>query len=319
MGAALGIAKMVAVRLALAALTIWAVATLVFFGMQLIEGSYIDVFFPLATPEQKAQLTAEYGLDGSAVQQYIGWLRAMADGNFGTSLVTKEPVLNELVRRLPLTLELGVLALIITAFVGFPLGVLAGLKDKSVLSQSGRVGATLMMSIPDFVMGSFCVWLFSAYALGLKAGGWSPISEGLIENLRYALLPAIVLSLTGLGLILATARSGVLQVRGQDHVLAAVSRGLTPGTILKRDILRNTLIPVLTLFAIIAGYLLGGAVLVETVFNLDGVGRLLAKSIGQRDYPVVQIGVILIAAVFVLLNAIADLLYAVIDPRIGGR
>lgn len=319
MGAALGIAKMVAVRLALAAITIWAVATLVFFGMQLIEGNYIDVFFPLATPEQKVQLTAKYGLDGSAVQQYIGWLRAMADGNFGTSLVTKEPVLNELVRRLPLTLELGVLALIIIALVGFPLGVLAGLKDKSVLSQSGRVGATLMMSIPDFVMGSFCVWLFSAYALGLKAGGWSPISEGLIENLRYALLPAIVLSLTGLGLILATARSGVLQVRGQDHVLAAVSRGLTPGTILKRDILRNTLIPVLTLFAIIAGYLLGGAVLVETVFNLDGVGRLLAKSIGQRDYPVVQIGVILIAAVFVLLNAIADLLYAVIDPRIGGR
>lgn len=319
MGAVLGIAKMVAVRLALAAITIWAVATLVFFGMHLIEGNYIDVFFPLASPEQKAQLTAEYGLDGSAVQQYIGWLRAMADGNFGTSLVTKQPVLDELLRRLPLTLELGVLALMIIALIGFPLGVLAGLRDKSALSQTGRVGATLLMSIPDFVMGSFCVWLFSAYALGLKAGGWSPISEGLIENLRYALLPAVVLSLTGLGLILATARSGVLQVRGQDHVLAAVSRGLTPGTILKRDILRNTLIPVLTLFAIIAGYLLGGAVLVETVFNLDGVGRLLAKSIGQRDYPVVQIGVILIAAVFVLLNTVADLLYSVIDPRIGGR
>jgi peptide/nickel transport system permease protein len=314
-----GMIRMVAVRLALAAATIWAVATLVFFGMQLIEGSYIDVFFPLATPEQKLQLTVEYGLDGSAVQQYLGWLRAMADGNFGTSLVTKQPVLDELVRRLPLTLELGVLALLIIAVVGFPLGVLAGLWDKSALSQSGRVGATLMMSIPDFVMGSFCVWLFSAYALGLKAGGWAPISEGQGENLRYALLPAIVLSLTGLGLILATARSGVLQVRGQDHVLAAVSRGLTPGTILRRDILRNTLIPVLTLFAIIAGYLLGGAVLVETVFNLDGVGRLLAKSIGQRDYPVVQIGVILIAAVFVLLNTLADLLYAVIDPRIGGR
>ena len=319
MGAVLGIAKMVAVRLALAAATIWAVATLVFFGMQMIEGSYIDVFFPLATPEQKSQLTAEYGLDGSAVQQYFGWLRAMLDGNFGTSLVTKEPVLDELVRRLPLTLELGVLALIIIALIGFPLGVLAGLKDKSRLSQTGRVGATVMMSIPDFVLGSFCVWLFSVYGLGLKAGGWVPISEGLGANLQHALLPAIVLSLTGLGLILATARSGVLQVRGQDHVLAAVSRGLTPGTILRRDILRNTLIPVLTLFAIIAGYLLGGAVLVETVFNLDGVGRLLAKSIGQRDYPVVQAGVILIAAVFVLLNTIADLLYAVIDPRIGGR
>ena len=319
MAALLGMTKLVAVRLALAAATIWAVATLVFFGMQLIEGSYIDVFFPLATPEQKLQLTAEYGLDGSAIQQYAGWLHAMADGNFGISLVTKEPVLDELLRRVPLTLELAVLALAVIAVIGFPLGVLAGMKDKSALSQSGRAAATLMMSIPDFVMGSFCVWLFSTYALGLKAGGWSPLSEGLAENLRYALLPAIVLSLTGLGLILATARSGVLQIRGQDHVLAAVSRGLKPGAILRRDILRNTLIPVLTLFAIIAGYLFGGAVLVETVFNLDGVGRLLAKSIGQRDYPVVQAGVILIAAVFVLLNTIADLLYAVIDPRIGGR
>lgn len=315
----MGILKFIAARFVRAALTIFAVATLVFFGMQAIEGSYADLMFPMASPEQKIALAAKYGFDRSPLVQYFAWLKALLQGDFGISLTTQKPVLDELLHRVPLTLELGGIALALIALVGLPLGILAGLFHRSGLSQTGRIGATFLMSVPDFVLGSVCVWLFSAYSLGLKAGGWVPISDGIGANLQSALLPAAVLAMTGLGLILATARSGVMGVMGQDHILAAVSRGLTPGTILRRHILRNTLIPVLTLFAIIAGYLLGGAVLVETVFTLDGVGRLLANAISQRDYPVVQAGVILTAAVFVILNMLADLLYAVIDPRIGGK
>jgi peptide/nickel transport system permease protein len=145
------------------------------------------------------------------------------------------------------------------------------------------------------------------------------LSDGLSANLSYAILPAFTLSITGLGLILATARSSVLGVMGQDHILAAVSRGLSPRAIFSRHIFRNSLIPVITIFAIVAGYLLGGTVLVETVFSLDGVGRLLVNSILQRDYPVVQTGVLLTASVFVLLNTVADILYSLIDPRVAEK
>ncbi len=310
------ILRFVAARVLRAAATILAVATLVFFGMQAIGGSYADLMFPMATPEQKAELAAHYGFDRSAFVQYLAWLKAAAQGDFGISLTTQKPVLASLMERLPLTLELAGLALALIALIGYPLGVLAGLLHTSRWSQSGRIGATLLMSIPDFVLGSICVWVFSVYSLGLKAGGWVPLSEGLWLNLQTALLPAAVLAVSGLGLLLATARSGVMGVMAQDHILAAVSRGLAPGMILRRHILRNSLIPVLTLFAIIAGYLLGGAVLVETVFTLDGLGRFLANAIARRDYPVVQAGVILIAAIFVILNMVADLLYSIIDPRI---
>ena len=307
----------IAARLGLAAITIFGVATLVFFGMRLIPGSYADLFYPLASEEERALISAEYGLDGSAFEQYVLWLGRMIEGDFGTSLVTNNLVIDEIVQRLPLTLELGALALLMIAFIGFPLGIVSGMFHQNRSSQVGRHSSTLLMSIPNFVLGSLLVYLFSVNAWGLKAGGWSPISEGLLENLRYAILPAFTLSITGLGLVLATARSSVLGVMGQDHILAAVSRGLTPKKIFSRHIFRNALIPVITIFAIVAGYLLGGTVLVEIVFSLDGVGRLLVNSITRRDYPVVQTGVILTATVFVLTNTIADILYGIIDPRVA--
>ncbi|MEZ5870283.1 MAG: ABC transporter permease [Nitratireductor sp.] len=309
----------IAARLGLAAITVFGVASLVFFGMRLIPGTYADLFFPLATEAERAEINAQYGLDAPVFVQYVKWIGAMLQGDFGTSIVTRGPVIDEVVARLPLTLELASLALIMIAFVGFPLGVVSGMFHGSAVSQTGRHASTLLMSIPNFVLGTVFLYLFSVYSLGLKAGGWSPMSDGLLENLRHALLPSFTLSITGLGLVLATARSSVLGVMGQDHILAAVSRGLEPRAIFTRHIFRNSLIPVVTIFAIVAGYLLGGTVLVETVFSLDGVGRLLVNSIIRRDYPVVQTGVILTAAFFVLMNTIADILYGFIDPRVADR
>lgn len=314
-----GYALFVATRLAGATLTVLGVAALVFFGMRMIPGSYEDIFFILSTPEEKAAIAAQYGLDRPVWEQFALWLGHMAEGDFGTSIVTRRPVAAELLARLPLTFELGLLALLVIALVGLPAGVLAGLRHRSRASQLGRHGSTFLMSVPDFVLGSLAVYLFSAYALGLRAGGWVPLSEGLLENLRHALLPALTLATTGLGLTVATARASTLGVMSQDHVLAAVSRGLSEGAIFRRHILRNALIPLVTIFAIIAGYLLGGAVLVETIYNLDGVGRLIVDAIASRDYPVVQTGVLLTAGVFVLMNTLADLVYGLIDPRVAER
>lgn len=309
----------VAARLGLAAITIFGVATLVFFGMRLIPGNYADLFFPLASEADRIIIAAEYGLDKSPFQQYLIWLGKILQGDFGTSLVTKKPVIDEILARLPLTLELGGLALAIIALIGFPLGIISGMFNASRVSQTGRHLSTVLMSIPNFVLGALLVYVFSVYNLGLNAGGWVPISESIMENLRYAILPAFTLSITGIGLVLATTRSSTMQVMGQDHILAAVSRGLQPQNIYSRHIFRNTLIPVITIFAIFTGYLLGGTVLIEAVYSLDGVGRLLVNSITRRDYPIVQTGVILTATVFVLTNTIADLLYGIIDPRVAEK
>lgn len=306
----------IAARLGLAAITILGVATLVFFGMRLIPGTYIDLFFPLATDEQRELLAVQYGFDKSAFQQYLLWLGNMLQGDFGTSILTRKPVIQEITQRLPLTIELALLALAIVAFIGFPLGILSGMFHRNWTSQIGRHFSTFMMSIPNFVLGSVFLWYFSVNPSWLKAGGWSPLSEGLAANLQHAILPAFTLSITGLGLVLATSRSSVMGVMGSDHILSAVSRGMRPGAIFSKHIFRNSLIPVITIFAIVSGYLLGGTVLVETVFSLDGVGRLLVNAISQRDYPVVQTGVILTATVFVLTNTIADILYGIIDPRV---
>lgn len=304
-------------RLALATVTIFAVATLVFFGMRLLPGNYADIFFVLADDASKAALTEAYGLNKSAFTQYVLWIGRMLEGDFGTSLATGKPVVFEIASRLPLTLELGIIALIFVLFLGMPLGIVSGAFHRSAGSQVGRYSSTILMSIPNFVLGSLFVYLFSINDLWLRAGSWMTIEAGgVLGNFQHVLLPAFTLSVTGLGMVLATTRSSVMGVMGQDHILAAVSRGLTPGVIFSRHIFRNALIPIITIFAIIAGYLLGGTVLVETVFTLDGVGRLIVNSVTTRDYPVVQTGVIFTAAAFVLTNTIADILYGLIDPRV---
>jgi peptide/nickel transport system permease protein len=309
----------IAARLALATVTVLGVATLVFLGMKAIPGNYVDLFFPMATEAERAEIARDYGLDRPLIVQYGLWLANMAQGDFGTSLVTRTPVIDEIGRRLPLTLELAALALLFISVIGLPLGILSGMFHRNWTSQIGRHASTFLMSVPNFVLGSVLLYVFSVNELWFRVGGWAPLSDGLSANLSYAILPAFTLSITGLGLILATARSSVLGVMGQDHILAAVSRGLSPRAIFSRHIFRNSLIPVITIFAIVAGYLLGGTVLVETVFSLDGVGRLLVNSILQRDYPVVQTGVILTASVFVLLNTVADILYSLIDPRVAEK
>lgn len=307
------------IGVAMAAATILAVATLVFFGMQMIEGTYEELFFPLASPEQRAEIAAARGLDGSQWDRYVAWLSHAVRGDFGTSLVTGRPVIDELAARLPLTLQLGLIAIGFILLIALPLGLLAGVFFRSRLSQTGRLGGMALMSLPDFVLGSFVLWFFSRQDLWLRAGGWQPLSEGLLPNLQHALLPGFVLAATGIGIVLATTRSAAMQTLAQDHVLAAVSRGVPSGRLVRRHVVRNAMVPVMTMGGIVAGYLLGGAVIVETVFTLDGVGRFIVSSIAARDYPVVQAGVIFVAGVFVIINLIIDLMYALVDPRIGAR
>jgi peptide/nickel transport system permease protein len=302
-----------------AAVTLLGVSILIFAAVRMMPGGFAETILgPFATPEQKAELADRYGLDQSVLVQYGHWLAAAAGGDFGTSMISGEPVASELWARLPVTAELTVFAVVTALVLGVPLGVLTAVRARpDGGAAAGRLLSGLGVSVPEFVLGSLAVFVFSRYALGLKVGGYVPFSADPGGNLSAMVLPAAVLSLFAISITARTTRDAVLGVLVEPHVTAAVARGETPWFVVRHHILRNAAIPVVTLIGTITAYLLGGALIVEYVFNLPGVGSYVVAAVGRRDYAVVQAGVLLAAAVFIAVNVLVDLAAGLIDPRLG--
>jgi peptide/nickel transport system permease protein len=301
-----------------AVVTLLGVSVLVFAAVHLVPGSYEDIVLgPYATPESRAYVSAKYGLDQPLPIQYQRWLLAAVQGDFGTSIGSRQSVAAEFARRAPVTLELTALAAVFAGAIGMPLGLLGGLAStKRWSAEISSVVALLFMSAPTFVLGSLFVYIFSANSWGLAAGGFVPMSEGLGSNLATMLLPALTLAIPSSALIARTTREAVLGVLSEPFIGAMVARGVIPAAIVRRHVLRNASIPVLTVFAVTVGYLLGGAVIVEALFALPGFGSYVLHALLARDYVVVQAGVLLGTATFVLSSVLVDLAYGAIDPRI---
>jgi peptide/nickel transport system permease protein len=299
--------------------TMLGAAALVFAALRFIPGGYADMLLgPFATPAARAAIEQRYGLDRPAPVQFLHWLWAVLHGDFGVSLVTQQPVIDEFLRRAPVTLELAALALGFALAAGLPLGVAAGAAAPgSKRTTLARLIGALGVSVPDFVLGSALIFIFSAWPLWLKVGGFVPFAEDPVLNLRTMILPAATLGLFGAGLILRTTRDAVLRVMTEPYVTAAVARGETPGRILRLHVLRNAAIPVATVVTTYFGFLLGGAVVVEVLFSIPGVGLYAYNGLGNRDFAIVQAGVLLAACVFVTINMLADLIYVAIDPRLA--
>jgi len=305
-------------RLATALLTLLGVAALVFAALRLIPGTPADVLLgPMATPEMRAILTARYGLDQSLPQQFGHWLAALARGDFGISMVTNEPVMNELARRAPYTGELASLTMLVALATGVPLGVWSALSTRGRGVVVGRLVGAVGASVPEFVLGSFLIYAFSNWQLGLQVGGFVPFGEDAGANLRSLALPTLSMSVFGMALILRTTREAVLRVMTEGHITAAVGRGETPWFIVRHHVLRNAAIPLVTVVTTYFGFLLGGALIAEVLFSIPGLGYYLYNALEGRDYAVVQAGVLLAAVVFIGLNMLADVAYALVDPRIG--
>lgn len=306
-------------RFVIALVTMSGVALLVFVALRLLPGGYADVILgPYATPEAKALISAKYGLDEPVALQFAKWLGALLRGDFGLSMVTKQPVIDELLRRAPVTIELAVLTLALALIVGGTLGVASAIAGASGRRGAlGRLVGALSASVPEFVLGSVLIFVFSRWQLGLQVGGFTPFMQDPVANLRAMALPVASLSVFGIALILRTTRDAVLRVLTEGHILAAVARGETPWRIVRHHVLRNASIPVVTVTATYFGHLLGGAVIAEILFSVPGVGYYIYSSLEGRDYAVVQAGVLLAAFAFVSLNMLADVAYALIDPRIG--
>jgi peptide/nickel transport system permease protein len=268
------------------------------------------------SPGQRSALESYYGLDHSLPVQFVTWLGQVLQGNLGVSLQSGASVAELIATALPVTVELAVLAMLI----GVPLGVAMGLFAASDIGgrrDAGTQGVALLgLAIPEFVLGSVVVAVLAqAFGYFPDTGSFVPLTESVSGNLSQMLYPALVISVGVAATIMRTTRSAYAEVAEADFVRTARGKGLDPSRIRLRHVLHNASVPIVTMSGIQFGYLLGGTVIVEEIFSLPGLGRLLFTSITQRDYPVVQSAVLVVAVGFVLVNLAVDLLYRVIDPR----
>lgn len=304
-------------RLGGAALVFLLVSLLAFLLVWLIPGDAVAVLLDAAaSPEETARLRSALGLDRTPLAQMIAWYGGLARGHLGHSLLLNRSVAEALLERLPITLSLAALALAIAILLGTTAGVGAALAHGGWLDQILMGAALFGLSVPDFWLGLLFIIVF---ALGLgwfPTGGFVPISESLMGWARSMALPGLALGLTQMGFIARMARSAMLDVLGQDFVRTAEAKGLSRSRIILAHALPNALVPIVTVIGIVTGALLGGSVVIEQVFSIPGVGRLIVGAILARDFPVIQGGLLFLAGVYLFVNLIVDLLYAVIDPRV---
>jgi peptide/nickel transport system permease protein len=271
---------------------------------------------PTATAEELARLRARLGLDKPWLEQVTGWYLALAQGDLGESILLRQGVAEAILSRLPVTLALTGLALAIALAAGVALGVLAAIRAGRVADRAAMATALIGFSLPDFWLGLVLVYVFAVQLGWLPSGGFVPFAEDPLGWLRSLALPASALALTQIGLFARMTRAAMLEVLRQDYVRTARAKGMPGRIVIFKHALANALIPVVTVAGISAGVLLGGAVVIEQVFSLPGVGRLIVGAIQRRDYPVIQGGLLLTATIFVMVNLVVVLLYAAIDPRI---
>ncbi|HBL8859809.1 TPA: ABC transporter permease [Enterobacter hormaechei] len=311
--------ELICKRLLLAIPTLLLVSMMVFGLQKLLPG---DPLIAMAGEERDpaviAQLRAELNLDAPIPVQYFNWLTRALQGDLGVSLRTHEPVTQLIASKLPVTLELSLLAMIIALVFGISMGILAAVNKNSWVDHGANFVAISGISIPHFWLGILLILVFSVNLQWLPASGYVPFSEDPIQNLRTLLLPASVLG-TGLAATLMRhTRASMIAVLKADYIRTARAKGLLPKAVILKHAFRNALVPVITLTMLLFGELLGGAVLTEQVFTIPGFGKMIVDSVFNRDYAVVQ-GVVLIVAIgFLMLNLLADVLYVLINPKMRG-
>lgn len=311
--------ELIVKRLLLAIPTLLLVSIMVFALQKLLPG---DPVLAMAGEERDpaviAQLRAEYHLDDPIPTQYFAWIGNALTGDLGMSLRTKEPVTALIASKLPVTLELSLLAMIIALVIGISMGIIAAVRKDSWVDHTTNFVALSGISVPHFWLGILLILLFSVHLQWLPASGFVPISEDVTQNLKTLLLPALVLG-TGLAATLMRhTRASMIAVLKADYIRTARAKGLLAKKVVLKHALRNALMPIVTLTTLLFGELLGGAVLTEQVFTLPGFGKMIVDAVFNRDYAVVQ-GVVLVVAIgFLLLNLLADVLYLIINPKMRG-
>lgn len=295
-----------------------AVATLVFFMLRLVPGDPIAAMLADAGGvEEREAMRQRLGLDRPVIVQYFLWIGGVLQGDFGNSIYgSRQPVSTILAEAIPRTLSLALIAFVIALAIGVPAGIVSAMKRNTPTDTAVSMFAFLGLSMPDFWLAILLIIVFAANLQWLPAVGYVPLSEGVWPWFRHLILPSIAVGTAFSAIIARMIRSSLLEVMRADYMRTAASKGLSPRALMMGHAMPNALIPVVTVIGIAFALLISGAVVVENVFAIKGLGRVLIEGILNRDYPVVQAAVLVVSAFFVFSNLLVDILYGVIDPRI---
>lgn len=299
---------------------LFGISIVVFLMIRLIPGDAVTIMLGAnteVTPERVAALRSRLGLDLPLFQQYGQWIWGILRGDFGTSIWTGRPVLDEIAANMWPTIELTLLSILVGAGLSIPLGAFMAQARGNASEVAVRIGAIAGLTIPSFWLGIVSIFLVSKLLPGVQALGYVPFTQDPLGNLQRMVLPVIALSLPMLANLSRLVRSAMLDALSQDYIRTAKAKGADRRRIIYKHALRNALIPFITSVGVSAGYLLGGAIVIEQVFAIPGLGRLVLGAISERNYPLVQASILVLTASFVIVNFLVDLLYAVIDPRVS--
>jgi len=297
--------------------TFLGITLVVFATMKLIPGDPIIALLQDSyTEELAAELRVQLGLDRPLPVQYAIWLRDLFSGNWGTSIISRQPVLDEILQRLPITIELLILALFFALVISVPIGIISAVKRNTMIDYGAMTFAMLGISLPEFFLGALLLIFFSLGLQWLPATGYVPFFEYPVDNLRHMVLPALTLGMTRAALIARLMRNSMLEVIRQDYIDTARAKGLSEFIVINKHALKNALIPTVTVVGLQIGYLIGGAIIVESLFAIPGIGSFGIDGILQRDYPMVQAFSVVAASGFIFTNFVVDVVYTFLDPRI---
>jgi peptide/nickel transport system permease protein len=312
--------KYIARRLLLMIPTLMGVTIILFIMLRTMPGSIVDLIagdFGVGDPEVKKAIIAEFGLDENWPTQYVKWLGRISTGDFGNSLMSGRSVNGELASRLPVTAELGVLTILISTVVAIPVGIISAIRQDSASDYAGRTVAIGFLAAPNFWIALLLIVFAGRYfTWGVPPTQYTTLTEDPIANLKFMLLPALILGISGAGGTMRFVRSSMLEVLRQDYVRTATAKGLRERTVILRHVLKNALIPVVTVIGASIPFIVGGTIIIETIYSIPGIGRFYFSAIGNLDFPVVQAIVIITAIVVVLANLAVDISYSWLDPRI---
>jgi peptide/nickel transport system permease protein len=300
-------------------LTLLGLTVLVFLMLRLIPGTVVEQMIgadAVVSTAMVDQLKAFFGLDQPWYVQYGRWMARLVHGDLGTSWRTGKPVIALIVERLPVTIELTLMAVAFAVVLGIATGIVSAIRRDGAVDNVTRVGALLGLSVPVFWQGTMLILFLSIYLRWMPPVVWVDFIRDPVRNLTIMLLPALCLGTASAASIARTTRACMLDVLGSEYIRTAAAKGLVPRLVVLKHALKNALIPIVTVVGLQMGILLGGSVVVEEVFTLPGVGRLVLWSIYQRDYPLTQSTILFIAVMFMAINLAVDLLYGVLDPRI---
>ena len=312
--------KILAARFGRLLFTVFAVTLVTFLMTSFLPGDPAVAVLgqdAIQNEELLEQVREDLGLNKPLPVRYVDWLGDAASGDLGQSYINAgQPVAQVIKDRVPVTAQLALMAIIIAVILAIPIGVLGAYRQGRMADKASSAGVQVALSVPNFITGIFLIWLFSVTLGWLPSSNWNRLSEGVVDNLKTSILPATALALTQMAIFSRLVRSDMIATLQENYILAARSKGLTNKYILFRHALRPSSLSLMTIVGINFGALLGGTVVIETLFAIPGLGFRLINAINQRDILVIQGITVFIAVVYVVINTIVDLLYIVVDPRI---